>query len=90
MGVGFTKRHAACCRTGSSSIPARSRTTSASCPPPGTPRRQREGPAGAYEACLIDNPVADPEKPLELRTVHSFDPCLACAVHVVDQENNWW
>jgi hydrogenase large subunit len=33
--------------------------------------------------------VADPEKPLEvLRTVHSFDPCLACAVHVVDQENN--
>jgi hydrogenase large subunit len=50
---------------------------------------QREDQPGAYEACLIDNPVADPEKPLEvLRTVHSFDPCLACAVHVVDQENN--
>ena len=52
------------------------------------PRNEKDQP-GAYEACLIDNPVADPEKPLEvLRTVHSFDPCLACAVHVVDQENN--
>ena len=44
---------------------------------------------GPYEAALLDNPVADPEKPLEvLRTVHSFDPCLACAVHVVDKEHN--
>ncbi|HLO62778.1 MAG TPA: nickel-dependent hydrogenase large subunit [Azonexus sp.] len=52
------------------------------------PRNEKDQP-GAYEACLIDNPVADPERPLEvLRTVHSFDPCLACAVHVVDQENN--
>ncbi len=52
------------------------------------PRNEKDQP-GAYEACLLDNPVADPEKPLEvLRTVHSFDPCLACAVHVVDQENN--
>jgi hydrogenase large subunit len=35
----------------------------------------------------VDNPVADPEQPLEiLRTIHSFDPCLACAVHVHDQE----
>ncbi|MEN3371508.1 nickel-dependent hydrogenase large subunit [Dechloromonas sp. ZS-1] len=52
------------------------------------PRNEKDQ-AGAYEACLIDNPVADPEKPLEvLRTVHSFDPCLACAVHVVDQENH--
>ncbi len=52
------------------------------------PRNEKDVP-GAYEACLLDNPVADPEKPLEvLRTVHSFDPCLACAVHVVDQENN--
>ena len=34
---------------------------------------------GPYEASLVDNPVADPELPLEvLRTVHSFDPCLAC------------
>jgi hydrogenase large subunit len=41
-----------------------------------------------YEASLIGNPVADPEKPLEvLRTVHSFDPCLACAIHLHDPEN---
>jgi hydrogenase large subunit len=40
---------------------------------------------GAYEAALLNTPIADPERPLEvLRTVHSFDPCLACAVHVVD------
>ncbi len=44
---------------------------------------------GPYEAALLGNPVADPEKPLEiLRTVHSFDPCLACAVHMVDKKNN--
>ena len=42
---------------------------------------------GPYEASLIGNPVADPELPLEvLRTVHSFDPCLACAIHMVDPE----
>ncbi|MBK7664497.1 MAG: nickel-dependent hydrogenase large subunit [Sterolibacteriaceae bacterium] len=40
---------------------------------------------GPYEASLVNNPVANPELPLEvLRTVHSFDPCLACAVHMVD------
>lgn len=40
---------------------------------------------GPYEAALIGNPIADQDKPLEaLRTVHSFDPCLACAVHTVD------
>ena len=40
---------------------------------------------GPYEASLLDNPVADPELPLEvLRTVHSFDPCLACAIHLTD------
>ena len=40
---------------------------------------------GPYEASLLDNPVADPDLPLEvLRTVHSFDPCLACAIHMVD------
>jgi hydrogenase large subunit len=51
------------------------------------PRNENSTP-GAYEACLVGNPVADPERPLEvLRTVHSFDPCLACAVHVVDQKN---
>ncbi len=42
---------------------------------------------GPYEASLMDNPVADPSKPLEvLRTVHSFDPCIACAIHMVDTE----
>ena len=42
---------------------------------------------GPYEASLLDNPVADPELPLEvIRTVHSFDPCLACAIHMVDTE----
>ena len=36
----------------------------------------------------MGTPIADPEKPLEvLRTVHSFDPCLACAVHLSDAEN---
>ncbi len=42
---------------------------------------------GPYEASLIDTPLADPERPLEvLRTIHSFDPCLACAVHLVDPD----
>jgi hydrogenase large subunit len=36
-------------------------------------------------ASLLQNPVADPEHPLEvLRTIHSFDPCMACAVHTFD------
>lgn len=48
--------------------------------------RDADGVAGPYEASLVGNPVADPEQPLELlRTVHSFDPCIACAVHTVDQ-----
>jgi Ni,Fe-hydrogenase I large subunit len=47
--------------------------------------RDAKGQRGAYEAALIGTPVADPARPLEvLRTVHSFDPCLACAVHIVD------
>ncbi|HZR10574.1 MAG TPA: nickel-dependent hydrogenase large subunit [Myxococcales bacterium] len=49
--------------------------------------RDGKGQPGPYEASLIGNPVADPQKPLEaLRTIHSFDPCLACAVHTVDAE----
>ncbi len=40
---------------------------------------------GAYEASLIGTKVSDPHQPLEiLRTIHSFDPCIACAVHIVD------
>ncbi|MDH4321749.1 MAG: nickel-dependent hydrogenase large subunit [Desulfobulbaceae bacterium] len=44
---------------------------------------------GPYESSLIGTPVADPKKPLEvLRTIHSFDPCLACAIHMMDPEKN--
>ncbi|RPF46735.1 hydrogenase large subunit [Thermodesulfitimonas autotrophica] len=47
--------------------------------------RDASGQPGAYEAALVGTPVADPEKPLEiLRTIHSFDPCIACAVHMVE------
>jgi hydrogenase large subunit len=47
--------------------------------------RDAKGQRGAYEAALMKTPIADLERPVEiLRTVHSFDPCLACAVHVVD------
>ena len=44
---------------------------------------------GPVEQALIGTPVADPQKPLEiLRVVHSFDPCIACAVHVIDTQND--
>ncbi len=48
--------------------------------------RDKEGQLGPYEAALVDNhPLVDPERPLEiLRTIHSFDPCMACGVHVMD------
>lgn len=47
--------------------------------------RDAQGVRGAYEASLLNTPVADPARPLEiLRTIHSFDPCIACAVHVID------
>jgi Ni,Fe-hydrogenase I large subunit len=47
--------------------------------------RDTEGQRGAYEAALINTPVAKADQPLEImRTIHSFDPCIACAVHVVD------
>jgi hydrogenase large subunit len=47
--------------------------------------RDAQDRMGPYEASLVGNPVADPERPLEaLRTIHSFDPCLACAIHAVD------
>lgn len=47
--------------------------------------RDATGQRGAYEASLLNTPVADPNRPLELlRTIHSFDPCIACAVHVID------
>jgi len=51
-----------------------------------SPRDERGNP-GPYEASLLHNPIANPELPLEvLRTIHSFDPCMACAVHTFDPE----
>ena len=47
--------------------------------------RDHKGRMGAYEAALIGTKVADVHQPLEiLRTIHSFDPCIACAVHIID------
>jgi len=49
-----------------------------------SPRDDR-GVPGPYETSLLGNPVIDAERPLEvLRTVHSFDPCMACACHTYD------
>ena len=46
--------------------------------------RDAQGQIGAYEAALLDTPLAVADQPLEiLRTIHSFDPCLACATHVM-------
>jgi len=52
----------------------------------GSPR-DHKGQRSAYEASLIGTPVAKLDQPVEiLRTVHSFDPCLACSVHLYDPE----
>jgi len=52
------------------------------------PRNEKDEP-GPYEASLMDNPVARPNEPLEvLRTVHSFDPCIACAIHLTDDKGS--
>ncbi len=52
--------------------------------------RDHEGKRSAYEEALIGTPVADPEQPLEIiRTIHSFDPCLACAVHLYDEKGTY-
>ncbi len=54
----------------------------------GSPR-DAKNQRGPYEEALIGTPVANPEQPVEiLRTIHSFDPCMACAVHVVDTDGN--
>ncbi|MGD9973015.1 MAG: nickel-dependent hydrogenase large subunit [Desulfatirhabdiaceae bacterium] len=51
--------------------------------------RCEKGKRGPVEEALIGTPIADPKRPLEvLRTVHSFDPCIACAVHVIDPDSN--
>ena len=47
--------------------------------------RDAEGNQGPYEASLVGHALHDPKQPIEiLRTIHSFDPCIACAVHVTD------
>jgi len=52
----------------------------------GSPR-DAAGNIGAFEASLLDTPVADPEQPLEIiRTLHSFDPCMACSTHVMSPD----
>jgi hydrogenase large subunit len=49
--------------------------------------RDAKDQMGPYEASLVGNPIADPKLPLEaLRTIHSFDPCLACAIHTHDED----
>ncbi len=51
--------------------------------------RCEAGKLGPVEEALIGTPIADPKRPVEiLRTVHSFDPCIACAVHVIDPDSN--
>ncbi len=48
-----------------------------------------KGTLGPVEEALIGTPIADPKQPLEvLRTVHSFDPCIACGIHVIDPNSN--
>ncbi len=54
----------------------------------GSPR-DAQNAHGPWEQALVGVPMADPTRPLEvLRTIHSFDPCMACAVHIVDPESN--
>jgi len=52
--------------------------------------RDGKGQPGPYEAALMDHhPLVKPDQPIEiLRTVHSFDPCMACGVHVLDAAGN--
>jgi [NiFe] hydrogenase large subunit/hydrogenase large subunit len=52
--------------------------------------RDGKGVPGPYEAALMDHhPLAKPDQPIEiLRTIHSFDPCMACGVHVLDTTGN--
>ncbi|MCL1932340.1 MAG: nickel-dependent hydrogenase large subunit, partial [Candidatus Azobacteroides sp.] len=52
--------------------------------------RDEKGNLSPFEASLIGTPVYDPKIPLEiLRTIHSFDPCLACAVHLYDEKGSY-
>jgi quinone-reactive Ni/Fe-hydrogenase large subunit len=51
--------------------------------------KDASGARGPYEECLIGLKIADLSKPLEIiRVIHSYDPCIACAVHVMDTKGN--
>lgn len=51
--------------------------------------RDAKGQLSAVEKALIGTPIADPKRPVEiLRTVHSYDPCIACGVHIIDSQTN--
>ncbi len=51
--------------------------------------RDPKGQIGAYEAALMGTQMAIPDQPLEiLRTLHSFDPCLACSTHVLGDDGS--
>lgn len=49
--------------------------------------RDAQGNEGPYEHALVGHVLADVTRPLEvLRTIHSFDPCIGCAVHIMDPD----
>jgi Ni,Fe-hydrogenase I large subunit len=51
--------------------------------------RDKAGRRGPYEESLIGLKLAKADEPLEIiRTIHSFDPCMACAVHIIDPQTN--
>ncbi len=51
--------------------------------------RDAQGKLSPVEEALIGTPIVDPKRPVEiLRTVHSYDPCIACGVHVIDSKTN--
>ncbi|MCV3337233.1 nickel-dependent hydrogenase large subunit [Campylobacter sp. RKI_CA19_01121] len=51
--------------------------------------KDANGVGGSYEQCLIGMKLADVKQPLEvIRAIHSYDPCIACAVHVMDTKGN--
>ena len=51
--------------------------------------RAHNGELGAYEYSLIGQKIADPKRPLEIiRTIHSYDPCMACAAHILSPDGD--
>lgn len=51
--------------------------------------KDSKGQMATYEACLVGMKIADLKQPLEIiRKIHSYDPCIACAVHVMDTKGN--